>query len=476
MHVQVQENGSYRSSDVVEALAWMLPDAADSSESVVVLLDWYSGHLTEEVAALVKSKGHVLLFHGGGCTPFSQINDTHLHAMLARVLIEIENAWALEERQRLLDLGLNKTPTMTREEILSIVATAWLSINHERVAAKGYKQTGPTMPLRGPVAPEDVFGDLLRVMEELDPSATPTEVGMTLRDEAVAFVKDGFDAGKWTRWSDCEKLIEEHDGLDEAAAEGLEAFGAIPEASDDEEGDDSDADDEASSGGAAGGLSAKPSDADSQEGDESETSDADGDGGTDGPSGGSGCLSAKPSDGPMAPTHDGGIATVAVSNAPIEIAAARQVLYDEAVRKRDDLMLKHMRKQMRQETQTQKDASTEVAVLLRKRGQEYREAEAKRRRDSLAEEKLAAKDLEETMVIRAKAQQAAAEARLASLRQIVLKRRDARLGNMQRLWREPSSGGCKPSTLQCLGTVAFSIFEVCPLMPRRVSGGKSAYW
>jgi len=127
----------------------------------------------------------------------------------------------------------------------------------------------------------------------------------------------------------------------------------------------------------------------------------------------------------MAPTHDGGIATVAVSNAPIEIAAARQVLYDEAVRKRDDLMLKHMRKQMRQETQTQKDASTEVAVLLRKRGQEYREAEAKRRRDSLAEEKLAAKDLEETMVIRAKAQQAAAEARLASLRQIVLNRRDA---------------------------------------------------
>jgi hypothetical protein len=34
---------------------------------------------------------------------------------LARLLVQIENEWALLERQRLLDLGLNKTPTMTRE-------------------------------------------------------------------------------------------------------------------------------------------------------------------------------------------------------------------------------------------------------------------------------------------------------------------------------------------------------------------------
>ena len=52
--VQVQENGSYRSEDVVEALRWMLPQAAHSRDSINVLLDWYAGHLTEEVAALVK--------------------------------------------------------------------------------------------------------------------------------------------------------------------------------------------------------------------------------------------------------------------------------------------------------------------------------------------------------------------------------------------------------------------------------------
>ena len=39
MHLQVQENGSYRCEDCVEAFDWMLPEAADSSESIVVLLD-----------------------------------------------------------------------------------------------------------------------------------------------------------------------------------------------------------------------------------------------------------------------------------------------------------------------------------------------------------------------------------------------------------------------------------------------------
>ena len=55
------------------------------------------------------------------------------------------------------------------------------------------------MPLRGPVAVEDVFADLLGVMNELDGSSTPTEVAMTLRDEAVAFVREGFDLASGLR-------------------------------------------------------------------------------------------------------------------------------------------------------------------------------------------------------------------------------------------------------------------------------------
>ena len=144
MNVQVQKNGSYRSEDVVEALDWMLPNATKPEESIVVLLDWYIGHLTDAVAELVRRKGHVLLFHGGGCTPFTQVNDTHLHARLQQLMIQTEIDWAHKERQRLLSIGSNETPTMTRDEILSIVQEAWLSIDHERVAVKGYVQTNRT--------------------------------------------------------------------------------------------------------------------------------------------------------------------------------------------------------------------------------------------------------------------------------------------------------------------------------------------
>ena len=92
MMLQVQENGSYRSGDCVEALDWMLPDAHESSESVVVMLDWFSAHRTDEVAELVERKGHVLLFHGGGVTPFIQVNDTHLHAQVASRVAGVSGA------------------------------------------------------------------------------------------------------------------------------------------------------------------------------------------------------------------------------------------------------------------------------------------------------------------------------------------------------------------------------------------------
>ena len=88
MLIQVQEEGSYRSEDVVEALDWMLPQAHSPDESIIVLLDrgnyGISYHLTEEVAEKVRSKGHVLRFSNGGATSFTQINDTHLHALSAQ--------------------------------------------------------------------------------------------------------------------------------------------------------------------------------------------------------------------------------------------------------------------------------------------------------------------------------------------------------------------------------------------------------
>ncbi|CAK0864054.1 unnamed protein product, partial [Prorocentrum cordatum] len=100
MKVQTQENGSHRSEDVVEALEWMLPLANTQQESFVVVLDWHSGRLTEEVADCVRRKGHVLLFHGGGCAPFTQVSDAYLHALAQRLVTQCENEPALEEMNR----------------------------------------------------------------------------------------------------------------------------------------------------------------------------------------------------------------------------------------------------------------------------------------------------------------------------------------------------------------------------------------
>ena len=433
MLVQAQVNGSYRSEDMVEALDFMLPSASNSTESIVVLLDWYSGHLTEEVARLVRSKGHVLCFHGGGCTPFTQINDTHLHAVLARLLIQIENEWAFVERDRLVSLGKNKTPKMTRDEMLSIVQNAWLSIDHARVAEKGYKQTGPMMPLRGPVAPEDVFKDLLRAMEEIEPSPSPLEVGMTLRNKAVEFVEEGFIAGKWTVWADAYKLIEEQDGVGEALEEGLEAFREEPDEDPDAElpetdDDDDDADDD-QPGGGSGGLSAKAADADdgSEDGSQpslSDDSDDDhGDDELDESAGGIADIGGAEAAHSEA-AKDAEDAEAAKSARSLQVAGARQVMFDEAIRTRNDAMLRQMRQQMRGETQKQKDAGTEIGMLLKKRVQENREADMKRRRQDLEQEWLAAKNLEKLKTLRANAEQAKEEARLAALRQALENRRD----------------------------------------------------
>ena len=108
LKLQVQKEGSYRSEDMVEVLDWMLPVAHSLDESIIVVLDWFSGHLTEEVEELVRSKGHVLLFHGGGTTAFTQVNDTHLHAKLTALLLEYEISMAENRRRELLAKGIKK--------------------------------------------------------------------------------------------------------------------------------------------------------------------------------------------------------------------------------------------------------------------------------------------------------------------------------------------------------------------------------
>ena len=228
----MQENGSYRTLDMVEALEWCLPDAADSTESIIVLLDWFSAHRSDEVAAVIRRKGHVLVFHGGGVTPFIQINDTHLHALVARILVALENAWAHSQRTAAEEAGrAQPTPSPKRVDILELVQAMWVQINHSGVAQKGYRQTGPELPMEGPWDRNDIFPDLLKVFDKLDPDSamrTDGQVSTAIRDDAVAFVDSEWEAGRLTSWADAPNLIEEHDDEDEPVEEGLEAYSYDP--------------------------------------------------------------------------------------------------------------------------------------------------------------------------------------------------------------------------------------------------------
>jgi hypothetical protein len=241
LHLQVQECGSYREVDVIEALKHLLPPAKSTKESMIVILDWFSAHRCDAVVNFIEGHGHIVLFHGGGCTPFTQVNDTHLHALLQRLLIQLENQLSHAMRT---DMHLNHTrgiPTLHRHEIVEIVATAWRMLDHRGIARKGYAQTGPLLPDTGPIRRDQVYKDLRSVWDEIDPPIGMQEMGQKLRDDAQAFVAQGFPH-KWSTWEHAKRLIIEHDDGEDAIPEGLEAFGyAVGGDDDDDDGGDDDA-------------------------------------------------------------------------------------------------------------------------------------------------------------------------------------------------------------------------------------------
>ena len=123
---------------MVEALKEVLPVAHSTDQSIIVLLDWYSAHRSDAVINFIEGRGHVILWHGGGCTPFTQVNDTHLHAMLQQYIVRLENKLTHAKRT---DMHLNHNrgiPTLFRTDICDIAITAWRMIPHKQVALKGY--------------------------------------------------------------------------------------------------------------------------------------------------------------------------------------------------------------------------------------------------------------------------------------------------------------------------------------------------
>jgi hypothetical protein len=332
LHIQVQEFGSYREEDVIEALRKLLPVATSTRESMVVILDWFSAHRTPAVIEFVEGRGHVLLWHGGGCTPFTQINDTHLHAILARLLIRLENKVMHVER---MDMHLNNrsgVASFRRADVVDVVMTAWRMVNHKAISEKGYEQTGPRLPLTAPIRREQVYKDLRPILDAIDPPIGLQEVGQKLRDDARAFVEAGFDS-KWSKWEHCKRLIIEHDDEDDPLPEGLEmaTFDYVDSESSHE--------------------------ADSEHGD---ADDAD---------------NVVDSDVDVAEDDDAGAAGVEAESAPdasqgaarvISVAEAREVLINQARKDRDDVSLKRLLSQRDEASASAKAAASATAIILQK--------------------------------------------------------------------------------------------------------------
>ena len=260
-----------------------------------------------------------------------------------------------------LDMHLNGNRgivTLARHEICDIVKTMWEMIDHGKISQKGYEQTGPGLPLEGPIRRDQIYKDLRPVLDEIDPAIGLEEVGVQLREEAKRFVAAGWQS-KWSSWHHVYRLIEEHDNEDDPLPEGLEAFGYDwnvggddSSTDDDDDADDADNDDDddrpgggghGDGGGAAG---AGPG------GDGDGAGDGNGgDGAGDGDGGGPGDQAASAGGG----------------EADLEVVRAREVLIRDAKSRKDDVLLRRLLAQRDTTRKSAVDAATEAAQVLRKR-------------------------------------------------------------------------------------------------------------
>ena len=91
--IQGGTKGSYRLSQVLEFLTWVLT-GLQPERPVCVLLDWFAPHLDESVDKLCNERGHAVLRIGGGLTPAVQVPDTHAHRPYSLHYRELEKSAA----------------------------------------------------------------------------------------------------------------------------------------------------------------------------------------------------------------------------------------------------------------------------------------------------------------------------------------------------------------------------------------------
>ena len=286
----------------------------------------------------------------------------------------------------------------------------------------------------GPIPSDDVYKDLRRVFADIDPSTDPLHIGTAIRERARQRVQEGIERGVLVSWADVHELIQEQDDEDLPLEEGQEAWDVVV---DDDDGDDADDDDDSDGNGDDGRLSAKAAAASGEvpcvragesvhghgtvhEG--AVMADAD----RELPASAQGPTEPLPDelhlfgdfeDEQLLPAEEGTMSSGALLStdaaqppasssssfsAPSSgkaadascIRSAREILYHEALRTRNDLLARTLRKEMAQESKKRKAADTPEGLLLREAWRTSKEQEERRRADLREEERAAQLDLE----------------------------------------------------------------------------------
>ena len=254
------------------------------------------------------------------------------------------------------------------------------------------------MASEGPILRDYVFADLAGVLDRIGVSTDPVEMCTRMRDEAVAYVREGHATGKWTQWSQCNLLTDEQDMEDDPSVEGMEGADVVACDVEDDDGPSDDDDDFFEDHGGGGGGSQPMLDVECPPAIDVE------------------CPPPSTS-GVTANTAEAtGHSHVGNDVASEHVLRARLLLYQTALAERDDVMMKHLRQRMGGEKRDKRDAASEAAMLLRKRGREHIEADAKRRKEELGAERLAANETEKLKLATARTQEQLAKTRLDIMR------------------------------------------------------------
>ncbi|MCP4005688.1 MAG: hypothetical protein GY725_15975, partial [bacterium] len=193
LHVTTGEKASYRLPDVLEFLRKILPiHPAPAGGNVarwsIMMCDAYSAHLDPAVADVCWDRGSVLVYHGGGTTGATQVNDTHLHQPLSTVYQDLEQRIAMEQ----LSVAPHACPKRDRDDCVVDFAAVWQQRHIHHTAVRGHKHNFLTNALDGS---EDHLASTSL-------TSIWNAVGMpVLRDRLIESVCSDFESGRlsWTK-------------------------------------------------------------------------------------------------------------------------------------------------------------------------------------------------------------------------------------------------------------------------------------